>query len=284
MSVPNRLPSGRAFIRWHGGKARIAPLIIPQMPPHLIYTEAFGGGFGVGMQKPPAATDVYNDLNHDVWNVFKQMREAGPRLRELLELTPFSREEYLFCYEPTVDPMEAARRFIFRSAAGVGGDSSRRQNGFRTGLNCESQSSAGTWEKMRELWPIVIERLRHVLIECKPAVEVLQGFDTAKTLHFIDPPYPWSTRKAKHRQYTHEMSDEDHVALAAVVHGLKGMSIVCSYDNRLYRRLYKGWRRMEIDNRDNSNGARKDVLWFSPNLPAMEPELFPTEPPSDTDP
>lgn len=275
MSAPAVLPPGRAAVRYHGGKARIAPIIIGQMPSHLIYTEGFGGGGSVLLQKPPAATDVYNDLNHDVWNVFKQLRDSGARLKELLSDTPFSREEYLFCYEHTVDPVEAARRFLFRSAAGVGGDSGRRQNGFRTGLNHESQSTAGTWEKMREIWPLVIERLRHVLIECRPAIEVLRQFDTPKTLHFIDPPYVHSTRRDTSRRYLHELTDAEHEELAGVVHGLKGMSIVCGYESKLYRRLYKGWRKMKIENRDNVNTGRTDVLWFSPNLPAREPELFP---------
>jgi DNA adenine methylase len=269
------LPAGRAFIRYHGGKARIAPLIIAQMPAHLVYTEAFGGGASVLLQKPPAMTDVYNDLNHDVYNVFKQMRDAGPRLQELLELTPYSREEYLCCYEPTVDPVEAARRFIFRSIAGVGSDSARRQNGFRYGLNREGMSTAGTWRNARELWPVIMERLKHVLIENRPAVEVLTAFDGPRTLHLIDPPYVHTTRRDTGRRYAEEMTDADHEELAAVVHRLKGMCMVCGYDSRLYRRLYKGWRRAEFQARDNANGSRTEVVWFSPNIPTPEPELFP---------
>jgi DNA adenine methylase len=275
MTASPVLPPGRTFLRYLGGKARIAPLIIAQMPPHKVYTEAFGGGAGVLLQKPPAMTDVYNDLDHDVFNVFRQMRDAGPRLGELLELTPYSREEHELCYQPTVDPLEAARRFIFRAAAGIGADSARRNGGFRTGLNRELMSTAGTWRNTRELWPVIVERLKHVLIENRPAVEVLTAFDGPRTLHLIDPPYVHTTRRDTGRRYAEEMKDADHEELAAVVHRLKGMCMVCGYDSRLYRRLYKGWRRAEFQARDNANGARTEVVWFSPNIPVPEPELFP---------
>jgi DNA adenine methylase len=99
-------PPSRPLLRYLGGKWRLAEQIIAAMPAHQIYTEAFGGGGSVLLRKPRSASEVYNDLCGDVVNAFRQMRDAGPALHRLLDLTPFSREEYQAAYEPTIDPLE----------------------------------------------------------------------------------------------------------------------------------------------------------------------------------
>ena len=55
-------------IRYHGGKFRLAPWIIEQMPEHVCYVEPFGGAAGVLLQKPRSYSEVYNDLDGEVVN------------------------------------------------------------------------------------------------------------------------------------------------------------------------------------------------------------------------
>ena len=64
-----------AFLRYHGGKVRLAPQIIGLFPPHDCYVEPFGGGAAVLLHKDRTRLEVYNDLDGDM--------VAGP-----LEITP----------------------------------------------------------------------------------------------------------------------------------------------------------------------------------------------------
>jgi DNA adenine methylase len=64
----------RPALRYHGGKFRLAPRLLQLFPPHRVYTEAFGGGASVLMQKPPCYSEIYNDLDGEVVNVFRVLQ------------------------------------------------------------------------------------------------------------------------------------------------------------------------------------------------------------------
>lgn len=264
-------PVARPLLRYYGGKWRIASAIIALMPEHSVYTEIFGGGASVLLQKARAKTEVYNDLDSAVVNVFRQMRDRGPELIRLLELTPFSREEYERAYKGTRDALESARRFIFRAAAGIGSDSMHRKNGFRIGLLDEKLSTAGSWAGMVPVYPSIVARLRGLIIENRPALQVLRSFDAPHTLHYVDPPYLFSTRKERGRGYAHELLDHEHEQLAEALHGAEGMVMLSGYESPLYDRLYKDWRKVTFAARDNANGHRVEALWMSPTVPVKGP-------------
>lgn len=92
-------------IRYHGGKFRLAPWIIEQMPDHVCYVEPFGGAAGVLLQKPRSYAEVYNDLDSEVVNLFRVLRdpELNQRLQEVCALTPYSRDEFRAAKEATDD-------------------------------------------------------------------------------------------------------------------------------------------------------------------------------------
>jgi DNA adenine methylase len=124
----------RPILRYHGGKFRLAPRIIAHFPPHRVYVEPFGGAGSVLMRKEPSFAEVYNDLDGEVVNVFRVLRDPdrAERLRTLLELTPWSRIEFRACYEPADDPIEQARRTIACSFMAHGSTSIRlNRTGFR---------------------------------------------------------------------------------------------------------------------------------------------------------
>lgn len=98
----------------------LAPRIIEHFPEHRCYVEPFGGGGSVLLRKPRSYAEVYNDLDGEIVNLFTVARDRGDELVRLLELTPFSRDEFQQSYEPTDDPLEQARRTIARSFMGFG--------------------------------------------------------------------------------------------------------------------------------------------------------------------
>lgn len=116
----------RPALRYHGGKFRIAQWIINQFPEHLCYVEPFGGGGSVLLRKSPAKIEVYNDLNGGVVNFFRVLRERPADLIAAIELTPYSRKEFIQAQEPCDDPLERARRFYVWSWQGRAQDHRRR--------------------------------------------------------------------------------------------------------------------------------------------------------------
>ena len=97
-------------MRYHGGKWRIAPWVIGHFPAHRVYVEPFGGAAGVLLRKPPAAAEIYNDLDGEIVNVFRVLRDPNlnEQLARLCYLTPYSRAEHDLAQEPSTDPLEQA--------------------------------------------------------------------------------------------------------------------------------------------------------------------------------
>lgn len=258
----------RPLLRWHGGKWRLASWIISLFPEHRIYVEPFGGAGSVLIRKERAYSEVYNDLNGDVVNLFRVLRvpSQSTRLRELLFLTPYARAEHTLSYDPTDDPVEAARRLIVLSFMGFGSDSVNREmkSGFRSNSNRSHTTPAHDWANYPWQISTFVERIRGVVVENRPAGDVILNHDSKDTLHYVDPPYPLSTRGERHR-YSHEMTDEDHASLAKVLHEVKGMVVLSGYRCGLYdRELYKDW--TSVERHALADGAKKrvEVVWMNP--------------------
>jgi len=217
----------RPVMRYHGGKFRLAPWIIGHFPPHRNYTEAFGGAAGVLVQKPRAYAEVYNDLDGDVVNLFRVLQDghARRRLTELLVFTPYARAEFDLAWEPAEDPVERARRLVVRAMMGFGSaGATKGSTGFRIDTKREYATAQHTWAMYPFNLAAVGQRLTGVLIENRPAIEVILAHDTPETLHYVDPPYLHETRcranpKNANRGYRHEMTDEDHLALLDALRG-----------------------------------------------------------------
>lgn len=274
----------RPVMRYHGGKYRLAPRIIEHFPAHRIYVEPFGGAGSVLMRKERAFAEVYNDLDREVVNVFRVLRDRdqAERLRNLLELTPWAREEFKLAYEPSDDPVEQARRTIARGFMAHGSTSIRlNRTGFRAKNYRRNQTGAGDWKSFPDAVPAFVERLRGVTIECRPALEIVAQQDTAETLFFCDPPYVHAVRTALFHKggpndccYRHEMNDEDHRALIAALRDVAGMVVLCGYDNDIYRELLPDWDLRSFEARADGGQARVECLWLNPAATAGGRQRF----------
>lgn len=266
----------RPILRYHGGKYRVAPKIIALFPPHRIYVEPFGGAGSVLMRKARSQAEVYNDLDEEVVNVFRVLRDeaAAVRLQELIFLTPWARQEFRLAYEPSADPVEQARRTIARGFM-AHGSTSRRLNrtGFRAKNYRRNQTGAGDWASYPNAVSLFVDRLRGVTVECRSAPEIIRQQDSLDTLFFCDPPYVHSTRTALAHKggandccYRHEMTDDDHRALAVVLHATVGMVVLCGYQSDLYRDLYcaRGWKSKKIAVRADGALKRTEIIWLNP--------------------
>jgi DNA adenine methylase len=267
----------RPVIRYHGGKWRLAPWIISHMPPHRVYVEPFAGAASVLMRKSRSYAEVITDLDGEIVSLFRVLRDASQsrELARMLSLTPYARAEYEIAYMPDGDPIEMARRTIIRaymgfgSAAATGNRITRRSQGYvpSTGFRANSNRSgtipAHDWANFPPQIVAFCERLRGVVIENRAAQEVIPQHDSPRTLYYCDPPYPQRTRDSG-SDYMHEMTDEDHRELAALLRGVDGMVMLSGYGCDLYDiELYQDWHRMELASRADGALKRTEVLWFN---------------------
>lgn len=272
----------RPVMRYHGGKHKLAPWIVSQLPAHRIYVEPYGGAASVLLCKPRSYAEVYNDLDGDVVNVFRVLRDPGQaaELRRLLELTPFSRDEFHATaageVEGVSDPIERARRTVFRSFSGFGSAASNNtyMTGFRSNSNRSGRPPAMDWRNYPAFIDRFTDRLRGVVLENREALDVMRQHDGPATLFYVDPPYAHETRNLTNQHtYKHEMSDDQHRALADALSGLRGMVVLSGYRCGLYDEMFATW--VRVDRMAFADGAapRVESLWFSPNVMNVQMRL-----------
>ena len=270
----------RPVMRYHGGKWKLAKWIISHFPKHRVYVEPFGGAASVLMQKPRSYAEVYNDLDGEIVNVFKVLRNPtqARELLRLLQLTPYAREEFYLSYLIDGDPIEQARRTIARSFMGFGSAAATGyQTGFRSNCNRSGTTPAHDWAHYPRTLTQIIERLNGVVIENRPAVDVIRQHDGSQTLHYIDPPYVFDTRYQVnhngHMEYRHEITDDQHRELAEVLHSVAGMVVISGYACPLYEELYQDWHRVNRKTFADGASARTESLWINPNATSKRAQM-----------
>ncbi|MFJ2249410.1 DNA adenine methylase [Streptomyces sp. NPDC087862] len=264
---------------YYGAKARIAPWLVGHMPrEHRVYVEPFAGSAAVLFARPrPAAHEVLNDLDGNVVTFFRMLRDRESELVRALTLTPYSREEYRSAdldASADIDDLERARRFFvrttqsFNAAGAAAGKRASWSNGMRRG----SSQATGVADVVDRLYAAAA-RLQTVVIENRPAADVIALYDAPDVVLYCDPPYLDSTRSGlrAHKQgdYAHDTNTEsDHRALADVLHGCRSSVLLSGYGSSLYDELYGDWDRAEVtvqrpttNRRGHTGSVGVEVVW-----------------------
>lgn len=277
----------RPPLRYHGGKWRLAPWLIEHFPRHRTYVEPYGGGGSVLCRKDRSYSEVYNDRWGRVVDVFRVLRNADQAadLRRRIELTPFARDEFEAITDEALseidDIVERVRLTIYRSFAGFGSAATNgaHSTGFRANSNRSHTTPAHDWVNYPNAIPAFVERWRGVVIENRDALDVMHQHDGAATLHYVDPPYPHSTRNMRRGNacYSHEMTDDDHRAMAASLRELTGMVVLSGYPCPLYdAELFADWHRVERPALADGGRDRIEVIWINDSAwAALERERVP---------
>jgi len=79
---------------WYGGKYSHLEWLLPLLPQAHHYCEPFGGSAAVLLNRQPAPVETYNDLDGEVVNFFRVLREQKDELLYAIGMTPFSRAEF----------------------------------------------------------------------------------------------------------------------------------------------------------------------------------------------
>jgi DNA adenine methylase len=257
------LDSMKSVLKWPGAKWKIASRIVSLMPEHKIYLEPFFGSGAILFTKKPVNCEVINDLDSQVTNLFKIIRDYPEQLSRLINLTPYSREEYLLSYETTEDPFEKARRFLIRSNMARGGmqfyNSSWRHAGPVLGATTNKHVVRG-WNAIPERISRATKRLKDVEIENVNALELIKKYNHPECLIYVDPPYLLSTRRQKY--YNVEMVEEkEHLELLEVLKQHEGYVMISGYASDLYDEVLRSWQSVEIVSQAEQGKRRVEKIW-----------------------
>jgi DNA adenine methylase len=83
-------------ITYYGGKQTLLRHILPLIPDHVSYTEAFAGGAAVFWAKEPARVETINDVNGNLVNFYRVLKTGYSALKCLVDQTLHSRKEHEF--------------------------------------------------------------------------------------------------------------------------------------------------------------------------------------------
>ena len=250
----------KSILKYPGAKWRIADWIISHFPPHKVYLEPFFGSGACFFNKVPAYIETINDLDGDIVNLFKVCREHPQELAQLINLTPFARDEFQNCYERSDNPIEQARRTIVRYHQSFGTSNSSK-NSWKNVQQSGGPRCATMWNDLPEIIMEVCNRLKAAQIENMDALTLISRYDKVDTLIYCDPPYLRDIRKKN--IYACEMSDNKHIELLSVLKQSKSKIILSGYDNELYNSELKGWFTNEKETTAQMGLYRTEKLWMN---------------------
>jgi DNA adenine methylase len=256
---------------WYGGKFSHLDWLLPLLPEAHHYCEPFAGSAAALLNRQPSPVETYNDIDGEIVNFFRVLRDKREALVEAIGLTPFSREEFYLSLNGNgkgFSDLERARRFFVRARQARTGLAQTASLG--RWANCKQTSRAGMsgvvsrWLGSVEALPEIAERLLRVQIENRPALDVINLYDDRQTLFYCDPPYLHSTR-GDSKAYGYEMVDTDHYKLADVLNSVRGKVAVSGYRNKLMDKLFKGWRRFDAPAKHchSIKQVRQESLWMN---------------------
>lgn len=229
-----------SFFGWIGGKNYLKKEIVSRFLSNINrYVEVFGGAAWVLFYKDHHAdTEIYNDYNSELVNLFRCVKYHCGELQKELQYVLNSREffhDFKEQYQVRgLTDIQRAARFFMIIKTSYGSD--------RKSYGCIKKDI----NSMVQYLDRIQERLSKVVIENKDFEDLMKVYDRPDTLFYLDPPY-YGTEK----YYQVEFTSEDHLRLKNAIEALKGRFILSYNDCEEIRELYKDYRVEEVTRSHN---------------------------------
>lgn len=163
--------------------------ILPLIPTHSLYTEAFCGGAAVLFAKYPVEAEIINDLNADLTNFYWVAKMYYQELKQEINSTLHSRDMHahaghILKYPQFFTPAKRAWAVWFACKSGF---ASKMDGTFGYDFSgCMAKKIANAKDDFTEF---LCSRLEHVTIENRDALSIIETYDCPDAFHFVDPPY-----------------------------------------------------------------------------------------------
>ena len=228
--------------------------------------------------------ETINDLDGNVVNLFRVIREMPEALADAIQWTPWARKEYedilpdrgiMETFVQTGDPLEDARRFLVRMHMGFGAKTSDR-TGWRNNITGKGRgtSQPKVWSQIPAKILAAAERLKEAQIECQPALQLIERYRKPEVLIYADPPYLLETRSK--RIYAKEKDRAAHEKLLDALDEHPGPVLISHYACELYNNRLKHWTRRTTRAIAELGQEREEVLCLNPvaAINVLAPRLF----------
>jgi DNA adenine methylase len=239
----------KPFIPWPGGKRKLAKHILPLLGEHTCYVEPFAGGAAILFMKNPAKAEVLNDIDGELVNLYRIVKNHPTELLAQFNWTLISRsqwDEWMQTPPQILTDVQRAARFLYLQKMAFG--ASVRARTFGTACTSAPRLNLNTLEHdIAQAY----ERLARVTIENLSWEKIFQKYDRPATTFFCDPPY-WQLTG-----YATEFGWEHYERLAEIMQHCQGRVVLSINDHPDIRRLFHWLKPIEIDYTYTSSNAAK---------------------------
>lgn len=214
-------------IAYYGGKILMSRHIIPLIPKHSIYTEAFFGGGAVFFKKEKVRSETINDSNSMVVCFYEVCQTNFEELQTKIKATPYSRDIYKRAYTIYQIPHlfeKVERAWAFFVCTNMGYNHQIRTWAY----DKMSNTTHAFVNKQEQFDERVYERLKGVQIENTDANRVILSRDTKDSFHYVDPPYI-HTNQGHYKGY----DTQDFIKLLETLSSIKGKFILSSFPSEI---------------------------------------------------
>jgi DNA adenine methylase len=251
--------------RYMGGKGSNKVQVNKFIPRTSIYVEPYAGAANLFFYRQPVETEVLNELNSDIFNLYSILRDDYQNIEKIINLTFYSRKEFSKCLKwfwnekKYNNELERFWAFYTMFNQGFGGiqvtsdGSWGREILTSTNNRASATSRSSTRNNLFAEWH---SRLKNVNLYNQDALDIIKKYDSPDTVFYLDPPYVESTRKSG--EYKHEMSDSHHQKLIDLILNCKGSVTLSGYNNEIYKQLEDcNWKRFDFATSSSMAGRIK---------------------------
>ena len=259
------------IIPWLGGKRRLADVILNRFPPHSCYVKVFAGGAALYFLRQPAEVEVINDINGDVVNLYRVVKNHLEEFVRQFKWALSSREVFKWTQitpGETLTDIQRAARFYYLQHQAFGG----RVQGQSWGTATTAAAPTVNLLRLEEDLSAAHLRLVGAYIERLDWKDCMRRYDRPHSFFYLDPPY-WETEG-----YGVPFPFEEYVAMAKMMREIKGKALLSINDHPQIRECFAGMHMEEVPIRYTVGGGqgvdRMELLISSWDVAAQPAGLF----------
>lgn len=189
--------------------------------------------------------EVINDINSNIYNFFKVLRDRYDELYHMISCSLYSQEEHRnsITYSGD-DTLLKAYYFYINIQQSF---SNCLNNGWSTSIYKVNHvfKYLNSHQKLKKC----SERLQRCYIGNEDALRFIERWDSPQTFFYCDPPYP-NANQGHYSGYT----QQDFVSLLEKLDSIQGSFILSCYDNNA---VPKDWKKVEFETVTSSSNTAK---------------------------